>query len=177
MLINSTSESGRACFYEGKILWARIARTAAFLILGAILIVVPHTSSDAGSRGVLQICKKDKPGDHADPEFWYREVIIPAQTTFSDVGTSNAGTAWAKLRILTLEDARLSGKMRCARVRGEIGGPQDWGTKHVGPVVRTVRQADDRLLEVLLPGRGRSAALWPWADVPPIEATVATDFK
>ena len=100
---------------------------------------------------------------------------------FTDVGTiSDAASPWIKLRVTTLERARIAGEARCATVRAAISGPLYFGRKHEGAIVTHIAPADGRLLEPTAmadPTMPSPLTMAPWANVAPVSATIASPFK
>jgi hypothetical protein len=151
-----------------------------YLLSVSLFILAPNSWAQT-STGILRICKEAAEEYGPEQQAWWRkEVLIPAGTVFSDVGTIEPGNPWIKLRVYTLASVRIVGKARCITVGAKIGGPQDWGGVHTGEVRGMVLPSDNRLLEVLGPLDRRSAppkSMYPWASVPPVSATVETAIR
>lgn len=144
----------------------------------------------SASVGKLQICKQDteQEYDEEQQKWWRAEVVVPAGMIFVDIGMVNDNDAPPiKLRVITLQTARLSGHQRCANVSAAISTDTErfgdkFGTAYVGPLITSVAPNDGRLLNVegqattngKLPGRNMA----PYdGDLPEVEATIVSEFK
>ena len=161
------------------------ASSLVLCLLASVFIVeqnrnaLSQVSAETGAQGMIEICKKDTPEDY-EPGFWNREVVVPVGAVFGDVcAIDDPSGDWIRLRVITLAVGRIADRQRCVRVPAKISTREDWGRKHVGPVIEVIVPQAKRLLEIVRWGDGPAppSKLAPWADVPIVEAVVATEFK
>lgn len=155
----------------------------AIAVITATALISPALSQSAASAGMLKICKQGNADEYPEPDWWRREVIVPAGIAFRDVGPidDNAGD-WIRLQIVTTQFLSLKGNQKCGVVPAFIPRDQssnDFGRKPVGAVVYEIAKDAGRLLEVMKWGDSPTPPpkLGPWADVVGVGATVDADFR
>lgn len=158
--------------------------------LVVLLAAFPFSDCKAASVGKLEICKDNDEKDY-DPEnqpWWRAEVVVPAGMVFVDIGmTDDPSAPPIKLRIVTLQSARIAGHQKCATVSAAIANNTErfgdkFGAAYVGPLITSVAPADKRILEVegqaSTDGKLAGRKMAPYdGDLPNVQATVKTEFR
>lgn len=144
--------------------------------LAAFTLILSFGAAGAASLGQLNICKENKAEDYddANAKWWKQEVAIPAGTVFLDVGRvdDNASPS-IRLRVVTLQDARLYGDVRCAKVSATMAETKPsykFGSVTVGPLITSISPEDKRVLT-------SEGAPTPGIDLPPVEATISAPIR
>lgn len=167
-----------------------LVRTLSIAFACVGLGVLPATDVFAQARGRLRICKQHSAADYGShQEWWKTPVLIPAESVFLDFGLiSNPAAPLLKLKIVTLQPARIEGDAKCTTINAVIsnqGSDQDVLFGVIAdpalPRVRTIAPKDQRILMFCClkktPDKEPNSVGSLFVDLPTIEAFIEQEFR